>query len=138
MRTVKDLPNYEWRTKPASFRCFHNEPGCGQPQPNVKHFPTCPINKLQQYDFTTNPVREQQRFSTNTVRGRVNAKQVNTSTDAAPVPSRASKPVVAASKSYRIKKNKQPPLGKEFQWTAYHRGSEAELRETAQRTLKNQ
>ncbi len=135
---VKDLPRNGWRTKPACFKCCHNEPGHGQPQPNVKYFLTCPINKLQQYNFTSKPVSEQLNFSQNAVRGFVNAKTLNTSTDAAPVPQQVHQLKAEVVQSRRTYRNKRSPAEKEFEWTAYHRGSAAELRETAQRTLTNQ
>ena len=101
---------------------------------NARHFPTCPINKLQQqYVGST-----RQTTPTDTVRGFVKAKTLTTSTDAAPVPYSSSKPKSGVKQLSRTYKNKRAPSAKEFQWTAYHRGSEAELRETAQKTLRNQ
>ncbi len=104
----------------------------------MKHFPTCPINKIQQQRVGYNSPSEQQQASIDIVRGFVNANTLNASTDAAPVPQQSptlKTPVLQLRRTYR---NKQPPAEKEFEWSAYYRGSEAELRETAQRTLTNQ
>ncbi len=120
------------------FRCFHNDPGRGQPAANVKHFLTCPINKIQQQRVGYKSPSEQQQASIDIVRGFVNANNLNASTDAAPVPQQTPKLKTAILQSRRTYKNKQPLAAKEFEWTAYYRGSAAELRETAQRTLTNQ
>ncbi len=120
------------------FKCFHNEPGRGQLSANVKHFLTCPINKIQQQQVVYKSPSEQQQASIDIVRGFVKAKTLNASTDAAPVPQQTPKHKTVAVQSRRTYKNKQPLAAKEFEWTAYHQGSAAELRETAQKALANQ